>query len=367
MQTSTPQRSFSVLPGPNQYFQNYENEPTSDGLQSHSTRTNINVISDGTIIPESSEVAARKRRPPAENVQPFTSIQERKRKTKPNSKIHGSTNAADLIEIDNNHVDDSESITNLNLMRISTRSRNIKEDENNRVRRFLKNSYFGDVTSEDSSCLFEENKQITVEVDVHRIDKSTPINLANLVPATASISSADKLPKVTTATTTATVDKSRLTHRHSRTTKVRNENHIIQNTNSSYDTANDSSSLLNNVEVSKRLSEEANNQQIDSITISSASFNIAPIPSKDIQATTASNSNEHRLTKAKTKVAFNTSCLVHEKSTSSANTSKENEKNVMKGGKWRRTIVEIRKNKSSQCKFIVWLIKFSNENVYEFL
>lgn len=344
--TSTPQRSFSVLPGPNQYFQNFENEPTADG--------NTNGNSDGTIIPQSSNVAARRRRPPREKVQSFTSIQERKRNkaTKPNCNIRGNPNAADQIEIDVNHAE--------NLERISTRSRNTDEDENNCVRKRITNSYFDKTTSDDSFSVFDENQKIMVEVEVHRIDELTPINLASLVPTTASISSADKLPKNAT-TTTKTVDTSRLTHKRSRTTNVRSENRTIetgdgkrcdhQHNSRSNDSVNDS------FEVSNRLSAEANHQQNDNITISSASFNMTPIASKDALTTTATIANDHRLTKAKTKVGFNTSCLVHEKSTSSENTSSnENEKIVMKGGKWRRTIVEIRKHKSSQCKC-------TNENV----
>lgn len=351
VQTSTPQKSFSMLPGPNRYFQNYEIEPIADGKQSHSTCSNTNGISDGSIIPQSSKVAARRRRPQTEKLQTITCIPEQKRKTtKPNCKIRGNTIEADLIEIDDNHVENFESNANINSKRISTMGRNNEEHENNFVRKLCKTNYFDNTSSDDSCSFFDKNEQLTVDVDVHRVDELTPINLASSLPASASISNADKLLK----DATRTVDTSRLTHEHNRTIQMPCDK-LCDRLQSSClnDAANGSCSLLNNVAVRDQISSAANPQQIDNITISSASFNITPIPSNCLRTTTASISNGHRLTKAKTKVGFNTPCLVHEKSTGSENMSNEYAKIVMKGGKWRRTIVGIRKNKSSQRKFIV--------------
>lgn len=344
MQTSTPQKSHSTLPRPNQYFQNYDEEPMVDETQSKSTGDNTNGIGDDVIIPRTTNVAARRRRLPTKNAQTCTSTQEQKRKTtKSNGIIRGNTVAgADQIEIDDNQVEQLES------NRITTRNRNSGKHENICVRKRLKNSIFSHSESDVSSSSDDndENEQQAVDVEVHDTDE--PTQLATSSTAKASNSSADRITEKATATTTA--DASRLTHENSKTAEVHVENRSIQmagdqtadEAQSNDDASNENSSLSNKDDGGA----QANKQPIDNISISSASFNLTQVPRKDAP-------NENRLTKPKTKVGFNTSCLVHEKSTSSENTSHENVKILMKGGKWRRTIVGIRKNKSSQCKFIV--------------
>lgn len=347
--TSTPQKPSSVLPGPNQYFRNLETDLIVDKVHSKSSTDNTNGVSHDMIVPQTSNVAARRRRPLTKNVQTRSAVHEQNRKTtKSNGIDQGNTVAgADQIEIDDSQDEHLES------NRISTRSRKTAEHENNCVHKALKNGYFSSTESDEA-----ENEQLSVNVDVH----DSPIQLGSSSTATTSNPSADKLTKG--ATTTAD-DTLCLSHEHNETNEVHGESqsiqaikgHEIQQSSCSNDTSNDKSSHMNKNDSSNRL---CKNQQIDNISISSDSFNLTPIPSKGVSTATASISNENRLTKPKTKVGFNTSCLVHEKSTNSENTSHENAKIQMKGGKWRRTIVEIRKNKSSQRKYINYIDQFKN-------
>lgn len=245
-QTSTPQRSASVLPEPNQFFKSIEQELR----ESYDEGEQIAV----DLLP-SINVATRKRRQPIQQEQVHKT-------TKPNGKMSSNATADDLIEVDNS--------TDFNVKSVPT------TNERPVVRKWLKNGLLTyDTTEDDSTTILEP---IVVQPEIHQIDKSTSIDPTTMP---ASHSNADRL-----TTTSACLDGTPLAPRNARTNS-------------------------------------------------------------------ASTSIEKRLTKGKHKVGFDTSRMVHEKSTStSADTaSNKHPKVIMKGGKWRRTIVEMRKTKSSQSEF----------------
>lgn len=348
--TSTPQRT-TVLPQPNQFFQNCENNPTFDGKQSHFTDNNTKRMSD-TNMTQPSNVATRRRRFNEQNLNPANT----------NRRIQRNIIGADEIEYDDLHVEYTKE--RIGLKRISTkpRSQNTETNGGNCERKLLKNKYFS--STEDESSIFSNSKNanelISVVVEFHRTDELTSIN-HEYSSTTKPSTSNDQQSK--TATEKIDSDISRVPHEQVKTPENRinqmngNKSHELQQSCCSNDTANDSSSVSNEHGVSNRPTAECNDPQnslhIDNISISSVSFNATPKPSKNVSTTTATVPSANRLTKAKTKVGFDTSYMIHEESLSAGNTSYEHAKIVLKGGKWRRTIFEIRKNKISQCKCII--------------
>lgn len=243
LQTSTPQKSFSVLPRPTHFFQNYENEPTAHDQQPHSAcDNNTNGINKTVVLPESSNVATQRRQQSIKKVQIVTPIHE------PNdgTEVTKHNNLDSIMEIDQIEIfNERNAVDNLRshyLKIISSRERRNEEHDKNCVRKPLRNSLLSITVNSDNSSSSNSshvNEPLTVDVEVHRADE--------LIPTT----------------------------------------------------------------------------------------------------TTASIPNTNRLTK----VGFDASCIVHDQSTSFETTTNEMGKILMKGGKWRRTIAGMRKNKISRCKF----------------
>lgn len=356
---------MSLLPGSNQHFDEIEPIVEENGSD------------DEMIIEQTTNVATRRRRPPSKVVQACDSIPERERRaTRSDGIVQGNTvTGADDIQIDSNQAEHAEGVERMESRRISTRSRNINEFGSSLVRRRVRTNVFNRGESDDAPSSSSEEEpehehlSISVDVEVHGAGKTTSMKLASLSTA--------KVSNSTNNATTTTADDSSLTHEHSQKTEAHSENRTtemavdksaeVQQSSCSNDTSSDSSRRFNRVDGSSRLRVQANNQQINNVSVSSSSFDLTPLPIKDEPTASTSILNANRLTKTKTKVGFNASCFVHEKSTSSVNTSHESAKIVMKGGKWRRTIVEIRKNKSSQRKFVVCPMILINQLIKCFL
>lgn len=112
--------------------------------------------------------------------------------------------------------------------------------------------------------------------------------------------------------------------------------------------SNDSSSWLdsaNNQPITISVEVHQKDDTIEMISVSSTSTTTT-VSSSSAPITTA---NEAKLS-MKPRVGFDASNSIHELSVLSKH-NESSQKLVMKGGKWRRTIFESRKNKVTQCKF----------------
>lgn len=118
-------------------------------------------------------------------------------------------------------------------------------------------------------------------------------------------------------------------------------------------TANDSSSLLDEPNGNHRIEVVADihwvNASTDAISVSSASSDRTTTSTKLSTVSAPILNTIEPKNSCKTRVGFNTSNSIHELSGISQNDGKI-ERIVIKGGKWRRTIFELRKNKITQCK-----------------
>lgn len=333
IETSTPQKYVRRPDARNQNFD--EIEPIAEGIQYDSICDDEKSIKNEMIIEQAINVAARKRHSPSKIAQTRTSIQENGRGTTRSSGIvQGNTvTGADEIHIDDNQVESPE---------ILTRSRN----GTSIVRRRIISNYFNSTESDASSCCtsIHENLRLPVNVQIHNAYDTTSSEFAS--SSVAEVSDSTKNATESAYESSLLIEHSQRTEVHEQTSGAAGDNSHEAEQISCSNASSDTSSHLNKITSSNRFSAQFNNN----ISILSASFDLTPLVNNDLPAAAASIS-KNRLTKTKTKVGFNTSCAMHNKSIDVKDTS--HEKIVMKGGKWRRTIVGMRKNKSSQRKFFV--------------
>lgn len=155
-----------------------------------------------------------------------------------------------------------------------------------------------------------------------------------------------------------------VTHFNTKTTPTETESSkpvrkMLKNSLLTYSTTDDSSTFFDsettNVKITVQLEVHQTDKSISQIASPASTSNAEPIaeeiqiPPRNARSNSASASNGMT---AKHKVGFDTSCVVHEKSKNAEVANNEQPKVMMKGGKWRRTIVELRKTKISQCKYL---------------
>lgn len=121
-------------------------------------------------------------------------------------------------------------------------------------------------------------------------------------------------------------------------------------------TANESSSLMDESNGNHQIEVVADihwvNASTDAISVSSASGDRTTTSTKSSTVSASIPNTIEPKNSCKTRVGFNTSNSIHELSGISQNDGKIG-RIVIKGGKWRRTIFELRKNKITQCKYFV--------------